>query len=319
MWYCSFIPHIATLAAPLFSLTSIKKGFKWTQEAEQSVAALKLALTQTPVLSRYNHDLETRVTTDASSVGIAAVLEQKHDTVWKPLAFWSRKLLDAETRYSATDLEWLAAVEAISHVWRHLLEDIPFTVRSDHTALARKLSKSAHDPPISPRQARWIERLMPFSITFEYIPGSQNIVSDALSRYPDLMTNACMTLVAPQLAGLVSRIALAAQQDAEYQAMVLKIQKAAENQDVHGGEGESSTQNDLPQNNEISVQGGTVEDENPNSFTLQDGVIFTSEGQIVLPKEDELRTLVISEAHDSPLGGHFGRAKTLEKVRRLWQ
>ena len=73
------------------------------------------------------------------------------------------------------------------------------------------------------------------------------------------------------------------------------------------------------QNNEISVRGGTVEDENPNSFTLQDGVLFTSEGQIVLLKEDELRTLVISEAHDSPLGSHFGHAKTLEKVRRLWQ
>ena len=160
---------------------------------------------------------------------------------------------------------------------------------------------------------------MPFSITFEYIPGSQNIVFDALSRYPNLMTNACMTLVAPQLVGLVSRIALAAQQDAEYQAMILKIQKTAENQDVQGGGGESSNQHDLLQNNGIPVQGGTVEDENPNSFTLQDGVLFTSEGQIVLPKEDELRTLVISEAHDSPLGGHFGHAKTLEKVRRLWQ
>ena len=54
-------------------------------------------------------------------------------------------------------------------------------------------------------------------------------------------------------------------------------------------------------------------------YTLQDGVVFTREGQILMPKEDELRTLVISEAHDSPLGGHFGQAKILEKVRRLWQ
>ena len=65
-----------------------------------------------------------------------------------------------------------------------LLEDIHITVRSDHAALARKLSKSVHDPPISPRQARWIERLMPFHIDFEYVPGKENVVSDALSRYP---------------------------------------------------------------------------------------------------------------------------------------
>ena len=154
MWYRTFIPHVSTLAVPLFPLTSVKKGFKWTLEAEQSVSALKHAMTCTPVLSRYDHDLETRVTTDASTVGIGAVLEQLHDTVWKPLAFWSRKLLDAETRYSATDLEWLAVVESVSRIWRHLLEDIPFMVRSDHAALVRKLSKSAHDPPITPRQAR---------------------------------------------------------------------------------------------------------------------------------------------------------------------
>ena len=66
--------------------------------------------------------------TDASNIGIGAILEQLHDNDWKPIAFWSRKLLDAETRYSATDLEWLAVVEAVSHVWRHLLEDILFTV-----------------------------------------------------------------------------------------------------------------------------------------------------------------------------------------------
>ena len=28
-------------------------------------------------------------------------------TVWRPVAYWSRKLRDPETRYSATDLEWL--------------------------------------------------------------------------------------------------------------------------------------------------------------------------------------------------------------------
>ena len=44
MWYRTFIPHIATLAAPLFPLTSVKKGFTWSEEAEQSVAALKHAL-----------------------------------------------------------------------------------------------------------------------------------------------------------------------------------------------------------------------------------------------------------------------------------
>ena len=58
---------------------------------------------------------QDRVTTDASDVGLGAVFEQKVDGVgWAPVAFWSWKLSEAETRYSITEKEWLAAVEAVT-------------------------------------------------------------------------------------------------------------------------------------------------------------------------------------------------------------
>ena len=116
MWYRAFIPNVASLAAPLFPNTSPKKCIEWTDEIESAVSALKEALVTTPVLARYDRDLETRVVTDASITGLGAVLEQKHGDDWRPIAYWSRKLIDAETRYSATDLEWLAVVEAVSRV-----------------------------------------------------------------------------------------------------------------------------------------------------------------------------------------------------------
>ena len=143
---------------------------------------------------------------------------------------------------------------------------------------------------------------MPFSIMFEYIPGSQNVVPDALSRYPAISANSCVTLVAPQLVGLVSRVAVAAKQDPEYSALVERLNKDA---DVAK---ETNSVGSKPLDSPALAEG--------EDYHLQDGVIFTKEGQILLPKEDELRTLVISEAHDSPLGGHFGQTKTLEKVRR---
>ena len=81
---------------------------------------------------------------------------------------------------------------------------------------------------------------MPYSITFEYIPDSQNIVPDALSRYPALSTNGCLTLVAPYLVGLFSRIAVAAKQDPDYMALVNKLQRrldeAAVDPEVSTGE-----------------------------------------------------------------------------------
>ena len=69
MWYKAFIPHAATLAEPLFALTSTKRGFAWTPEAEEAVRALKKAVVRAPVLARYDPGLPTRVTTDASTVG----------------------------------------------------------------------------------------------------------------------------------------------------------------------------------------------------------------------------------------------------------
>ena len=221
MWYKSFIPHVSTIAAPLFPLTSEKRKFEWTDKATQAVEALKKAILEAPVLAKFDRDLPTRVTTDASTVGIGAVLEQKHESQWRPVAFWSRKLKDAETRYSATDIEWLAVVDAITLTWRHMLEDIPFLIRSDHKALERKLMKSSQDPPLLPRQTRWIERLMPYSYTFEYIKGSENLVADALSRCPYMLNS--VTVVHSMLAGLLARMKVAASQDMQYQQDVLEI------------------------------------------------------------------------------------------------
>ena len=72
-----------------------------------------------------------------------------------------------ETRYSATDLEWMAVVHAITRVWYWLLEGKFFTILSDHQALHRKLCKSVQDPPLNDRQARWIESMARFSFQFK--------------------------------------------------------------------------------------------------------------------------------------------------------
>ena len=89
-----------------------------------------------------------------------------------------------------------------------MLEDIPFKIRSDHKALERKLSKSTQDPPLLPQHTKWIERLMPYSYTFEYIKGTGNVVADALSRCLYMLNS--VTVVHSMLAGLLARIRVAA-------------------------------------------------------------------------------------------------------------
>ena len=118
-------------------------------------------------------------------------------------------------------LEWLAVVDAITLTWRHYLEDRPFQLLSDHAALERKLHKSAHDPPVSSRQARWIERLLPFAFRFQHIPGDQNPVADALSRFPCAQA-ASVTLLTPAHLGLLHRARIAAEEDESYREEMRK-------------------------------------------------------------------------------------------------
>ena len=63
------------------------------------------------------------------------MLSVKRDTGEKPVAFFSRKLLSWEQKYSATELEGLAMVDAIPHFRIYLISS-PFTVETDHRALA---------------------------------------------------------------------------------------------------------------------------------------------------------------------------------------
>ena len=141
------------------------------------------------------------------------MLEQEHPEGWRPVAFWSRKLRDAETRYSATDLEWMAVVVAVTKVWYWMLEGRKFTVCSDHKALERKLMKGCQDPPLNDRQAKWIESMSRFSCDYQWTPGAVNTVADALSRYPICNTTA---VVQTQLTGLTRRLQLASQHDPQY-------------------------------------------------------------------------------------------------------
>ena len=64
------------IAKPLTDLTG-NVPFKWSDEASDSVRALQNALLQEPVLALWDPQAPTRVFTDASQVGIGAILQQQ--------------------------------------------------------------------------------------------------------------------------------------------------------------------------------------------------------------------------------------------------
>ena len=115
--------------------------------------------------------------TDASGVGIGAVLSVLRQDVEYPVAFYSKKLLPRERKYAASELEALAVVVAITHFEAYLITH-PFTVVTDHRALT--FLNSAHLQ--NSRLARWAMKLQPFTFNIRYRPGSQHVNADAFSR-----------------------------------------------------------------------------------------------------------------------------------------
>ncbi len=119
---------------------------------------------------------------DALAFAIGAILSQKQEGSWHPVAFLSRKLQNGELRYDTPDAEMMAIVESFRQ-WRHYLAytQEPVEVLTDHLNHRYLATK----PKISSRQARWMEELGVFDFTILYREGKKN-PADGLSRRPDL-------------------------------------------------------------------------------------------------------------------------------------
>ena len=116
------------------------------------------------------HTAPTRVITDASDVGIGAVLMQFSDNQWHVVEYYSRKLNDAERRYCATDKEFLAINDAVTKHWRHRLLDREFEILTDHNPLTGNIKvDSKHQES---RRIKFVERLQSFRCKVKYIKGS---------------------------------------------------------------------------------------------------------------------------------------------------
>ena len=115
--------------------------------------------------------------TDASERGIGAVLSQCDENGTEhPVAFYSRKLLPREVKYSTIEKECLA-IKAATHNFRVYLLGRKFTIQTDHRALEwldRLKDNNA-------RLTRWSLALQPYQFVVRYRAGSANNNADGLS------------------------------------------------------------------------------------------------------------------------------------------
>ena len=165
-WYHKFIPNFADIAEPLYQLRRKDVPWSWTPTCQSAFDTLRFALTSDPILGFPAPDGQFSIHTEASNVGLGAILLQTQEGGQRTIAFGSRALTSAERNYSATEKECLAVVWALEK-WRPYMyiEGRHCRVVTDHQALCWLFRKSKQ----TGRLARWILRLQDFTSRAETV------------------------------------------------------------------------------------------------------------------------------------------------------
>ena len=146
---------------------------------------IKSALASATLLIHPHPTAHVSLTTDASDSHIGAVLQQWVQGAWQPLSFFSAKLTPPQQRYSTFDCELQAVYSSLLH-YHYFLEGRPFTLFTDHQPLVSALTHSSI--PKSGCQQRQLAFLSEFHLTICHTTGVSNVVTNALSRLPPLLS-----------------------------------------------------------------------------------------------------------------------------------
>ena len=332
-YYRRFIKHFASIAKPLHRLTEKTASFKWTTECQTAFETLKHTLTSAPILAHPDYSKEFILDTDASAVGIGAVLSQvQSDGNERPIAYASRTLSKPERCYCVTRRELLAVVTFIKHFRPYLLGK-SFSLRTDHGSLT--WLRNFKEP--EGQLARWITRLQEYNFTIVQRQGRSHGNADALSRRP-----------CPQCGR--SDHSLEHQQHSNVHNPQFPLDKAGEpmqqsvalipltNNNLTTISRESQLQDESIGVVLRAVESGhkladdKLQGLNPESRKLHEqwdllqvkhGKLWrsfisphgaTSHLQLIVPYS--LRQKVLAELHDGPLGGHLGGDKMYSRLKQ---
>jgi len=176
-YYRRHVKGFADIARPLHELTRKNEPFQWNQRRQEAFEQLQRCLVTAPILSAPLDNGQYVLDTDASDIGLGAVLQQEQPDGLRVIAYASRVLSKAESSYCTTKKELLAVTYGLK-VFRQYLLARDFILRTDHAALTHL----RRTPEPVGQQARWLDLLAEFNFTIQHRPGEASKNADGLSR-----------------------------------------------------------------------------------------------------------------------------------------
>ena len=122
-----------------------------------------------------DNKLDIRLYTDASDFGIGGVLFQVDGAIWQPIALISKSLTPTQIRCSTIQKEAYAIFYYCTQL-HYLIRDRTFTIHTDHL----NITYIKQNP--TSMVARWFITMQELHFTLVFVPGTSNVLADALSR-----------------------------------------------------------------------------------------------------------------------------------------
>ena len=196
-YYRRFIKGFSNIAAPLNQLLEKNKLFEWTAECAEVYEKLKAVLLQRPVVAYPDFSIPFQLYTDASNVGLGAILAQQQDGKEHVICCASRILSKFEQNDSVTKEECLAVEWGIKNFRNYLIAN-NFKVYTDLYSL-QWLHSMKHESTLL---HCWAAQLEDCDFEVLHRPGKNKGHVDALSQLPldnvHLLGTDRMTLETPE-------------------------------------------------------------------------------------------------------------------------
>ena len=222
-----FSPHIAELSQPLRELLNAKNAWTWGPEQERAFSNIKEELTRPTVLALYDPKANIKISADASSFRLGAVLlQQNSKESWNPVAYASRSMTETERRYAQIEKEALAVAWSCEKFRDYILGRC-FEIETDHKPLVPLLSNKRLDG-LPPRVLRFRLRLDRFDFTIRHVPGKLLYIADTLSRAPLAETDADSLELQEEVETFISEVTKQVLPPTEQQPLETYCQKQAE-------------------------------------------------------------------------------------------